>query len=134
MTGTSCSKDFQSVAEAAPGKTKRDTPPPFSLRLSPVERERLEAEAGNQPLGTYIRDRLLGPKAEKRRRSHRPRVNQALLAQVPGRLGETRLAANTGTLDLSPEVIDDLDAACRDIQAMRETLIAVLGLKAVLDG
>lgn len=142
MSGASCVKEFQAVAEAAPGKVKREIPPPFSLRLSLAERTKLEAEAGNQPLGTYIRDRLLGSKAEKRRRSHRPQVDQALLAQVLGKLGETRLAsnmnqiakaANIGTLDLPADVPRDITQACRDIRAMRETLISALGLKADSD-
>ncbi len=39
---------------------KRKTPPPFSLRLSFEERARLERDAGDMPLGAYIRERLFG--------------------------------------------------------------------------
>lgn len=47
---------------------RKDAPAPFSLRLSTKERAYLEELAGKRPIGAYIRDRLLGEKAVKRRR------------------------------------------------------------------
>jgi len=54
--------DFRAVAEGKPAKKgnkqRKTTPPPFSLRLTFEERAQLEREAGDMPLGAYIRSRL----------------------------------------------------------------------------
>ena len=66
--------NFQSVAQAFSAaalpqkKSKRRYTPPFSLRLTVEERKRLDELAGNQPLGSYIRNRLLGEQTEKHRK------------------------------------------------------------------
>lgn len=115
----------------------RKYPPPFSLRLSEAERARLKAEAGNQPLGAYIRSRLLGEDAAKRRRSRRPRIDEQTAARLLAELGKSRLAnninqlaraANSGSLPLTPETETALRRACADIQAIRHELMRALGL------
>jgi len=50
---------FSEAATSKPN-TKPKYPPPFSLRLTNEEKERLKAEAGKQPLGAFIRMKLLG--------------------------------------------------------------------------
>ncbi|GJL72913.1 MAG: hypothetical protein NMNS01_21120 [Nitrosomonas sp.] len=118
-------------------KSKRRYTPPFSLRLTAEERKRLNEMAGNQPLGSYIRDRLFGEKAEKRRKVKKPKPDTALLAYVLSELGQSRLAsninqlakaANMGTLDVTPEIEQEIEQACREIQAMRALLITALGV------
>lgn len=117
---------------------KTKYPPPFSLRLSAVERAQLEAQAGNQPLGSYIRFRLLGDQAEKRRRSRRPQIDQTTVARLLAELGKSRLAsnmnqlakaANIGTLDVDAETAREIREACKAILDMRAALIKALGVK-----
>lgn len=55
--------NFNDIAALKAAKT---TPPPFSLRLTFEERQRLEADAGDMPLGAFIRKRLLGDGAAQR--------------------------------------------------------------------
>ncbi|SEN51095.1 hypothetical protein [Nitrosomonas marina] len=135
--------DAFSVSAALPrNKPKRRYTPPFSLRLTVEERKRLDEMAGNQPLGSYIRDRLLGEKTEKRRKVKKPKPDTAMLAMVLSELGQSRLAsninqlakaANMGTLDITPEIEQEIEQACREIQAMRALLIAALGVMPVED-
>ena len=127
-----------SVSAALPrNKPKRRYTPPFSLRLTVEERKRLDKMAGNQPLGSYIRDRLLGEQTEKRRKVKKPTVDSAMLALVLSELGQSRLAsninqlakaANMGTLDITPEIEREIEQACQEIQTMRALLIAALGV------
>ncbi len=121
--------------EHAP-KPRRKTPPPFSLRLSDGERKYLNEQAGNQPLGAYIRSELLGDKAIKRRVLRKPQVNDQKLALVLSALGESRLSqnlnqlakhANMGTLDVSDNVNQQLEDACLAVVSMREVLLVALG-------
>ena len=130
--------DAFSVSATRPRKKpKRRYAPPFSLRLTVEERKRLDEMAGNQPLGSYIRDRLLGEQTEKRRKVKKPKPDTAMLAMVLSELGQSRLAsninqlakaANMGTLDITPEIEQEIEQACREIQAMRALLIAALGV------
>ncbi len=116
------------------------SPPPFSLRLTFEERVALDRMARGRPVGAYIRDRLFGDGVSKRRaESRRPSVDNAALARALSALGQSRLAANLnqiakaahmGALPVSPELEDDLAAACADVQAMRRALVQALGLRA----
>ena len=132
------SASFRDAVAPVKTQTNRDRAAPFSIRLTQEERARLEAEAGSQPLGAYIRSRLLGDQAKKRRASRRPGVDHKKLALVLAELGRSRLAsnmnqlakaANVGALDVSPEVNSELQDACRSIVAIREMLIEALGVK-----
>ena len=141
--------DFQSVARAfsaaaasSPKKSKRRSTPPFSLRLTVEERKRLDELAGNQPLGSYIRNRVLSEQTEKRRKIKKTTPDTALLALVLGEFGRSRLAsninqlakaANIGTLDVTPETEREIVQACAEIQAIRMLLITALGVAPVED-
>jgi hypothetical protein len=131
---------FSAAAAPSPKKSKRRHTPPFSLRLTVEERKRLDELAGNQPLGSYIRDRLLGKQTEKRRKVKKPTPDTALLALVLGEFGRSRLAsninqlakaANIGTLDVTPETEREIVQACAEIQAIRTLLITALGVAPV---
>lgn len=117
---------------------QRQAPSPFSLRLTFEERTRLEREAGDMPLGAYIRSRLLAEAHTPRRtRQKRPVQDHQSLAQVLGALAQSRLsnnlnqlakAAHTGALPLTPEVEAELREACAAIGEMRARLLHALGL------
>jgi hypothetical protein len=128
---------FSTAATPSPKKSKRRSIPPFSLRFTVEERKRLDELAGTQPLGSYIRDRLLGEQTEKRRKTRKPAPDTALLALVLSELGRSRLAsninqlakaANMGALDITPEIEREIEQACVEIQAMRALLITALGI------
>lgn len=90
--------------------------PPLSVRLGPKERERLEQDAGEMSLASYIRSRLFDSTVEPNRkhmkRGRFPVKDHQALAQLMGLLGQSRIAnnvnqlaraANTGTLPVTPE-------------------------------
>ena len=121
-------------------KSEKRTPPPFSLRLTFEERARLERDAGDMPLGAYIRSRLLDqPVGDRRpRQAKRPVKDHQALASLLGELGKSRIAnnlnqlakaANSGSLPLTPETEKSLQEACAGVQWLRTTLTQALGLQ-----
>ncbi len=118
---------------------KNKTPTPFSLRLTFEERASLEQSAGSQPLGAYIRSKLLGGKAarrKKRTRTRKPLKDEKALSELLGKLGQSRLAsninqlakaANSGSLPVTPETEKALQDACGDVRSMRIMLMRALG-------
>lgn len=112
-------------------------PSPFCLRLSKEERARLEYDAGDMPLGTYIRSCLFDHPTPRKRRMKRPVKDYKILAELLTKLGASRIAnnlnqlaraANSGSLLLMPEVEEDLRQALKDIAWMRKALMKGLGL------
>ncbi|MGH1403820.1 MAG: hypothetical protein ACRBDL_06215 [Alphaproteobacteria bacterium] len=67
---------------------------PFSLRLSQEERERLKRDAGDQPLGVYIRSLLFDKPDKRKRRLKAPVKDQKALAQVLAKLGQADISQN----------------------------------------
>lgn len=114
-------------------------PSPFSLRLTFEQRARLEKEAGNSSLGAYILERLFnGDSPPPRRRGKNPVKDHQALAQVLGKLGQSRLSSNlnqlaksvhTGSLPVTPDTEAALLEAATDVQEMRRMLIAALNLE-----
>ena len=113
---------------ARPKKTKR--PAPFSIRLSEEERARLKKEAGDRPLGAYIRAKLLG----KRNTG----IDYVTLGRILGLLGKSEqisvlyallLAAEAERVQMSAEDSAVLHATHEDIREIRLILINALGLK-----
>jgi hypothetical protein len=112
---------------------------PFSLRLSPEERARLEREAAGLSLGAYIRSRLFGadsPPPPKSRGKY-PVKDHKALAQAIGLLGQSRIASNlnqlaraahTGTLPVDGSMEVDLHEAVQAVADIRALLISALGL------
>lgn len=132
---SSATQDFKDSA-AAP---KRKRPAPFSIRLSEDERAYLERKAGNKPLGTYAREKLLGDAQTPRKAPVRKqRVDYEMLSGVLAMLGESELAtslcllalaAENGSLNVTNEVAETINDAYQDIQEIRLILIRALGLK-----
>lgn len=129
---------FQGRAKPPSAPSRKKRPAPFCIRLTPDERAYLERQARNRPLGTYIRDRLLGERAEKRRAQRRPTMEQEQYAALLAALGASRLssnlnqlakAANTGTLDVSQNLEQQLEDACGAVLEMRKALFMALNLK-----
>ncbi len=114
-------------------------PAPFSLRLTFEERAALEKEAGNKPLGAFIRSKLFrGSEAprKQRTRSRKPLKDDKALAELLGKLGQSRLASNinqlakasnTGSLPVTPDTEQALQNACNDVRVMRMLLMQALG-------
>ncbi|MEO1310965.1 MAG: hypothetical protein AAFV51_08345 [Pseudomonadota bacterium] len=125
---------FNASAAAKPAKR----PSPFSIRLSEDERAALKAAAGAQPLGGFIRDRLMGEAVTPRRKRRAPVADHEALGRVLGALGSSRLSANlnqlakaahTGALPLDHETATELRRACTEVREMRDTLMTALGLR-----
>lgn len=112
---------------------------PFSLRLTPEERARLERAAGGQPLGTYIRGKILRDDASPRRASGKPTIqDRAALARVLAALGASDLsrsladlaqAAKIGALPVTPETEEDLQEASKAVIEMKQMLMKALGFR-----
>ena len=119
--------------------SKRKRPSPFTIRLSVEERAILARRAGSQPLGAYIRGRLLGEAQTARKAAPRKqRLDYELLGRILGLLGETDLAktlcvlavaAESGSLAVDRDVANKLNTACADVREIRLQLVAALGLK-----
>lgn len=132
---------FSAVAGIAPPASDKPSgrdAAPFSIRLTPDERERLERAAAGAPLGTYIRSRILDGQARRRKVRRAPVADQAALARVLAQLGQSRLgnnlnqlarAANMGALIVTPDVTAEFKDACAAVAAMRQDLMKALGLK-----
>lgn len=130
--------EFGHAASSHKQVANDNKPSPFSLRLSADERARLEEQAGNRPLGAYIREQLLGDRAIKRRALRKPRLQDEQYAALLAALGESRLSsnlnqlahhANMGTLDVRDTTERQLEEAYLAILEMRKALFMALGLK-----
>lgn len=117
--------------------TRPARPVPFSVRLTPEDRQRLEREAGRASLGGYIRSKLLdsAPPPE-RRQIKRPDVNHKALAAVLAKLAKSNIAnnlnqltklAHSGSLVLTPEIEADIRQMKDDMAFMRELLVTGVG-------
>ena len=129
----------RAVSAAKPGRKK--TPPPFSLRLSTEERQKLEVAASGMPLVSFIKAKLFdGDLSPRRTRGAGPVKDHAALAQALGLLGSLRLAnnlnqlakaANVGALPLTPDVEEELMTTCAAVLAIRAEIMRALGFSDV---
>lgn len=140
MSGSALPKTFAGVAGTPQRKRKRKHAPPLSIRFTRDERARLEREAGDTALSTYVREKVLGsnaaPRARRYRRKRRePHFDAQVVAELLGTLGQSELgrsmlalalAAQSGALPVTPELTGKLESACDDIQEMKSALISAL--------
>ncbi len=136
MGKVSATKPFEKAAandNQKPDKPKKKgVPAPFSLRLTQEERTYLESKAGKRPLGSYIRDQLLGNRQLKRRKQRRPSVDDERYAVLLDMLRRTNYAsnlnqlakaANIGTLEVSNDTEQQINQACSAVIEMRDVLV-----------
>ena len=120
-------------------KTPRKPSSPYSIRFTQAEREYLDRASGGTPWADLIRERVFDESLPKkrRRRLKTPVKDHQILASVKGELGRSRLApnvnqlakaANSGSLEVSPDTDRALQQACADIRWIRNSLMAALGL------
>ena len=116
---------------------KTKYPPPYSLRLTFEERQRLDRDAGNMPISAYIREQLFD-KPSTRRQYNRATKEQEFFKEILKALAETRIssnlnqlakASNEGRLILDPDTKRSLDQACADMHEIRAEIIRSMGLK-----
>lgn len=112
--------------------------PPFSIRLTFEERDRLQKAAGDLSVAAYIKFLLFAGDAPViRTRGKTPVKDHKALAEVLACLGASRIAnnlnqlakaANSGSLYLDRETKAQFNAACHDIRVMRQLLMEALGM------
>ena len=119
-------------------ENRKKRPSPFCIRLSEEQRIRLSEEAGDIPLGAYIKAKALGEPALRKRRTGLPVEDKAALAKSLALLGKSRLAsnlnqlahaANIGALPITPETEAHLRASLDDVREIRHLLMMALGMK-----
>lgn len=120
------------------GRPEGKRAPPFSLRLTFEERTALEKAAGDLPVAAYIKSVLFGTERPRATRTRSPVKDRKALAEVLACLGATRIAsnlnqlakhANSGSFYFDREAKAQIGSACEDIRAMRQLLMAALGMK-----
>lgn len=134
----------RSAGTARKARRRPSTTRPFSLRLSEDERRLLVREAGKLSLGAHIRRKLFGDEPSRRpsrnasRKRREPEGNQKALGQALALLGRSELcgsleaiakAAVMGALPMTPELVQELQAAIVHVRAMRAALIEALGIR-----
>ena len=128
--------EFQ-IAKALPKPTK--VYPRITLRLTKEELEMLKSLSAGVSVSVYVRKCIFGKDAKPRKkRAQVPVENQEALAQVLGRLGQTRFAnnlnqlahhANCGSLLVDDQTEEEIKVACAHIAWIRMKLVEALGLK-----
>jgi hypothetical protein len=137
------SKLFRQISTAPTEReprSRRKGSPAFKMRLSPEERARLEAMAGETPLATYVKFRLFNNLPDLAALcllpGGRPATDTQLIAKLLAALGASRIAnnlnqlarcANMGTLEIGADTEKEIREACAAVQAMRADLVAALG-------
>jgi hypothetical protein len=97
--------------------------PAFSIRLSKEERAKLDAAAGDMPIGTYIRSRLFDtPSPRRLPRKHRPDIDRAALNKLLRELGRQHIASNLNRImkaieDGDLEIDEKLEMELRGFRA-----------------
>lgn len=133
------SESFNQISNKSGSKkkhTKAKATTRLYIRLTVSEREQLNKLAGNQTVSAYVREKALGEHVEKRRILRKPQMEDIQYAMLLSALGQSRLSANvnqlakhanTGTLDCSQDVEEQLEEACAALFAMRNALFLALG-------
>ena len=120
-------------------KTPQKPLSPYSMRFTVEERAWLDQMAGDISLADFLRSIIFDEAqlSKRRRRRKSPIKDAPLLTSVLGEIGRSRLAnnmnqlakaANSGSLEVSPDTERALQQACADIQWMRNALMAALGI------
>lgn len=128
------SQNFENTALLPAAAITAKTSVVVCVRMSAARRERLRRAAKSRNLSAYIRSRLF----DSTHANGQPMPPKDTIARILGELGQSGLAANlqvvaqaarTGTLEVGPDLTENLNKACADIAAMRRDLIRALGIK-----
>jgi len=113
------------------------TTKPFSMRLTPQERDFLDAHCEGRSWAAYIRACVFG-EGSNALRQRQPKIQDKQLVAALSGLGQSRLSsnlnqlarsANLGALDVSEDTEAQLQDAAAAVLAMRGALITALGIK-----
>ncbi|MFN7113330.1 MAG: hypothetical protein ACK4PK_03120 [Alphaproteobacteria bacterium] len=117
-------------------KPKEDSPA-FSIRFTKEERARLDAAAGDMPIGAYIRSRLFDtPSPRLHPRKHRPDVDRAALNKLLRELGHQHIASNLnrimkaieeGDLEIDEKLEMELRGFRADLRALMRGIKKAMG-------
>ncbi len=109
---------------------------PFSLRLTVEERKRLDAIAGDMPVGVFIRSRLFDAPSPRRRMTRRMHADQALLAKIWVELRHQHISKNLNRvmkaieeedLETSDQLEMQLHLLRSDLRRLRRYIREALG-------
>lgn len=134
----STNSTFTQAAKDTTKRKKRSRPAPFPVRFSADERAYLERKAGDRPLGSYIRSKLLGDAEVPRTPARKATIDRAAMAQMLGLMGKAEqvsclflllAAAEADRVALAEAEQAALQNACDAVLEMRSLLIEALGLK-----
>ena len=111
---------------------------PFSIRLSPAERKRLEEDAAGEPLGAYAKKALFAPTTKAAARRAMIDHHRMLIAQVLAMVGSSGIAdalttmavaIKMGTLKDEAEVLEVLHDANDELAEIRSELLRALDIR-----
>ena len=105
--------------------------PPFSLRLTQDERERLNADAGDWPVGAYVRSRLFDAPSPRKRSSRRLDADRRIMLQILSELGKQHVSSSLnqtlksiqdGEMEVTPELVGMLKKTRADLRDIKRLL------------
>jgi len=116
---------------------KRKYPSPITLRLSHEEIKQLDQIIGQKTRSAYIRECVFGEAVSKRQRNDkRAKRDDIAISQILAMLGQSRAGsnlnqltktANSGHLEITPEVVEMIQETYAFYLAIRGLLIEALG-------
>jgi len=111
---------------------------PFSIRLTPAERKRLEEDAAGEPLGAYAKKALFAPTTKAAARRTMIENHRVLIAQVLAMVGSSGIADSLttmavaikmGTLKDQAEALEVLHEANDELAEIRSELLKALDIR-----
>ncbi|MCW0220179.1 MAG: hypothetical protein OJI67_17775 [Prosthecobacter sp.] len=109
---------------------------PFSMRLSPEERARLDVLAGDMPIAAYMRSRLFDTPSPRHHKMRRYDVNQSLLKKLLRELGRQHIscrlhrimnAIDDGEVEMDDKLELELRYLCSELRHLRRNIRKALG-------
>ena len=111
---------------------------PFSIRLTPAERARLEEDANGEPLGAYVKKTLFAPTTKATARRAMIDNHRVLIAQVLAMVGSSGIgdaltsmavAIKMGTVAEDQDILDALNGAQNELSDIRAHLLKALDIR-----
>jgi mobilization protein MobC len=140
MTTDALTPQFNDTHAKQPARTiaRKKSPSPFCLRLSQQQWETLKRDAKGEPLGPYARRLIFGGDGSLSPKKTKPVHDGAALGQALSLLGQSRLSsnlnqlaklANSGALNVTPDVCRELTKSCEAVNNIRSLLVTALGVR-----